>query len=387
MDIFSVIILCYRNFEYLHEAIDSVLSQTYPAVELIVSDDCSPDFPRQELEDYIAAHRKAGLCRFMVRREEQNCGTVKHVNHAIRASSGRYVILMAADDAFYSPRAIEQYAQGFRKAPPDCCLLVAQTAMCDQSLQGFEEYYLNPTVQKILEEQDHAALFDRLSYSACLPTTSTCYARRMFDEYGFFDEDCKLIEDYPMHLKIAREGLPFFYENFIANRHRSGGISHGAQKALSSSKRQYFRDILYCHNMVLKMRKGDSTRFGKLLRDEYRHQKIWLDYQILWRAPGLAGKLRLGLTHPVYSLQTCLKKAGAIPLRSTALLLAACFFAMVGLPFVEQVFEILWDISLQPILSVMRVLLQVAGAALIVLTALSLVGTAIRRIEWQPDLN
>ncbi len=39
----SVVIPCYKQAEYLPEAIDSALAQTYPAVEVIVVNDGSPD--------------------------------------------------------------------------------------------------------------------------------------------------------------------------------------------------------------------------------------------------------------------------------------------------------------------------------------------------------
>lgn len=323
MPLFSVIVLCYRNFEYLQEAIDSVLAQTYPEIELIVSDDCSPGFPQAELESYIAGHGKENIRSFLVRQEATNSGTVKHINHAIQQSKGEYIIIMAADDAFYSDCVLEQYAEGFREEKMDCGLLVAQTVMCDQTLKVFEEYYLDPTVQAILEKKDYAGLYDRLCYSACLPTTSTCYTRSLFARYGLFDERYSLVEDYPMHLRIARERIPIAYRNFIANKHRSGGISHGAQKALSASKRLYYQDILRSHREILSARAQDRSHFRKLLGYEFSHQKIWLDYQLCWRAPGWAGKLKLPFLHPVYSFLTFLEKLTA-PLMRLDLSMAGC---------------------------------------------------------------
>ena len=147
---------------------------------------------------------------------------------------------------------------------------------------------MSRAVQQILEKGEHEALGRRLSYSACLPTTSTCYTRLFFEKYGYFDENYVLIEDYPVHLRIVQEKIPVLYENFVAIHHRSGGISHGATKALSASKRQYFRDIVGCHEQVLQGLKKERTKFSKAVRDEFRHQKIWLDYQIFWRSPSWA---------------------------------------------------------------------------------------------------
>lgn len=43
MKLVSVIVLAYRSAETIIETLDSIKNQTYPNIELIVTDDCSPD--------------------------------------------------------------------------------------------------------------------------------------------------------------------------------------------------------------------------------------------------------------------------------------------------------------------------------------------------------
>ena len=50
-------IVCYRNWEYLTETIDSVLAQDYPAIQLIISDDGSKGFPLEQFRDYIEKNK------------------------------------------------------------------------------------------------------------------------------------------------------------------------------------------------------------------------------------------------------------------------------------------------------------------------------------------
>lgn len=77
---FSVIVLCYRHFEYLFTAIDSVLTQDYPNIELIISDDGSADFPYKEIETYINARKHSNITRTIIRQQKENSGTVRHLN-------------------------------------------------------------------------------------------------------------------------------------------------------------------------------------------------------------------------------------------------------------------------------------------------------------------
>ena len=86
--LFSLIILCYRKFEHLYTAIDSALLQNYPNIELIISDDGSAEFPRSDIETYISKQKSENITNVLVRQEEVNCGTVRHLNQAIAAAQG-----------------------------------------------------------------------------------------------------------------------------------------------------------------------------------------------------------------------------------------------------------------------------------------------------------
>lgn len=51
---FSIIIPCYKVEQYLHQCIESVLSQTYTTWELILVDDGSPDRCGEICDEYSA---------------------------------------------------------------------------------------------------------------------------------------------------------------------------------------------------------------------------------------------------------------------------------------------------------------------------------------------
>ena len=230
--LFSLIILCYRKFEHLYTAIDSALLQNYPNIELIISDDGSAEFPRSDIETYISKQKSENITNVLVRQEEVNCGTVRHLNHAIAAAHGDYLVALAGDDAFYNENVLSAYVEGFSRAPENCYIEMAHTAMYDSTLTKLESYYLKPIVQKAIEktETDSSDLLEALiKYGACMPSTSTCFKRTFFEKFGKFDEKYTLIEDYPMHIRLAEEGWIIHFENFVAIKHRNGGISHGRE--------------------------------------------------------------------------------------------------------------------------------------------------------------
>jgi len=268
----SVIIASYRKFQFIYEAIDSVLCQTYGAIELIISDDGSENFPETELGEYIEANKRDNVRSVLLHHEDENQGTVKHLNHALWLAHGEYIGLMAADDAYFDENALERFVAGFENLDGNepCYLEMAQTAMCGHSLKKIDSYALFQNVREAVEEGGNR-LFELVAYSACLPTTSFFYKKEFFEKFGYFDEDFVLVEDYPMHCRAAREGWKIHYENFAAARHRSGGISHGNVGGLSRSAYLYSLDILKVREKYLEPYYG---MLGKEVLEEVR-DRTW----------------------------------------------------------------------------------------------------------------
>lgn len=247
-EIISAIILCYHKFDFAYDAILSILEQDYESIELIISDDGSPYFPEEDIRKFILKNQKSNVVNVIYNHENENVGTVKHLNHAISLTNGAYIMALAADDLLFDKSVLRNYVMGFRHADKDCYIEMAQTAMCDYDMEKIEGYYLQPQIREILEQTEKGdlsnQLFSLLAYRPYLPSTSTCFKKEFFSKFGKFDERYVLVEDIPMHLRLARESWKIHYENFVAIKHRTGGISHGNTDGLSKSKFLYLKDLL-----------------------------------------------------------------------------------------------------------------------------------------------
>ena len=62
----SIIIVSYNNYKYIYNAIDSVLSQDYPNIELIISNDASPDFDKIAIEKYLKKNSKKNIKNIII---------------------------------------------------------------------------------------------------------------------------------------------------------------------------------------------------------------------------------------------------------------------------------------------------------------------------------
>ena len=312
--LFSAVVLCYRHFEYLYEAIDAVLMQDYPSIELIVSDDGSPSFPKEEIEQYIETHKSENLKRYLVRTNEQNVGTVRHLNLARRCVHGEYVVFLAGDDRIYDKHVLSLYANGFSCAPENCYIEMAQTGMYDEKLEKLQGLYMTEDVRHALEktETDSSELMQLLLIKgACLPSTSTCFKYHFFELFGDFDENYKLVEDYPMHVRLAKEHWIIHCETFIAIKHRHGGISHGQKGALRASQVMYYNDT---RKMVEELQLGNIAELPPALRHKVTAQKkaelLWIDMLLAQSEKGKAGMIKVVLRHPGHFAMLVFDKLG-----------------------------------------------------------------------------
>lgn len=105
----TVAIPNYNYGRYIRRAIDSVLAQDYADIELIVVDDASSDHSVTEAEAALADQDR--LHRGELIRLETNQGKLAALNAAIDAATGRYFIILDADDwlaEHYATRAITE---------------------------------------------------------------------------------------------------------------------------------------------------------------------------------------------------------------------------------------------------------------------------------------
>lgn len=62
----SIIVLTYLQRHILNDCIDSILSQDYPNIELIICDDCSADFDCDEVYQYIEQNKKSNISNIVI---------------------------------------------------------------------------------------------------------------------------------------------------------------------------------------------------------------------------------------------------------------------------------------------------------------------------------
>lgn len=98
----SVIMPVFNEEKYLHEAMDSILHQTFGRFEFIIVDDASTDNSLAIIQSY-ADERIVLICN------EQNIGNYPSRNKGLEIAVGKYICVMDADDVAYPQRLELQY--------------------------------------------------------------------------------------------------------------------------------------------------------------------------------------------------------------------------------------------------------------------------------------
>ena len=101
--IISVIMSVFNADEYVAEAIESILNQTYSHFEFIIIDDGSTDSSLRIIQKYAIEDQ-----RIRVILNEKNIGLAKSLSKGIDVSQGMYIARMDADDISLPDRFYKQ---------------------------------------------------------------------------------------------------------------------------------------------------------------------------------------------------------------------------------------------------------------------------------------
>lgn len=244
LPLYTVAIICYNSKKYIEQALDSVYNQTYSNIELIISDDCSTDNTVEIVQKWLDTYGSRFIaCQLL--QTSQNSGITANCNLAVRHASGEYFKLMAADDMLL-PACIENFA--FCKSPFDIafCKGYYFNNATDTNVVGFEKE-LQPTYLPPNNlNYSGSRLYKKLLICNIFPGAAAAIKRSAIEQTGFFDEQYRMMEDYPFWLKSAGKRLKFVYVHvpgFLYRKHNES-ISKMTRNTMSDVKKEYYKNML-----------------------------------------------------------------------------------------------------------------------------------------------
>ncbi len=196
MRLVSAIITTHNRLDLLKRAIESVLSQTYKEIELIVVDDCSTDGTKEYCE--------AQSFRYIHIPKEESRGGNHARNMGVLAAKGYYVAFLDDDDAWL-PEKIEKQVQLIESM--DCELVHGgrRLELVDGDSVRFVDHLPNPN--------DWGDMSRKILLTICTTTTTNILAKRQaILDVGMFDESLKFWQEYELTIRLAQR-KPFYFVN------------------------------------------------------------------------------------------------------------------------------------------------------------------------------
>ncbi len=190
----SVVVPVFNGEKYVAEAIDSILAQDYPALEIIVIDDGSSDRTLNILSSY------GNRIRVL---QQANKGSAAARNLGVASATGAYIAFLDADDYWFPGKVGQQVA-------------ALQATGCRMAYSNFKFWHavdeVWPQPSKMLAAQDAPAFGSvekRWVYADllldCLVWTSTVMVEKaVLLAVGGFDEQLRKGQDYDLWLRLSR---------------------------------------------------------------------------------------------------------------------------------------------------------------------------------------
>lgn len=236
-EMFSVIVLSYNNSQYLKGCLDSIFKQTYPNIEIIVADDCSNSFDEEEFRNYCAQKKGDNIKRIIFLKNKVNLGTVKNINNAIRESRGSFFKLIGADDELAESGTLENAAECIKNSPYG--IITSDVIKCDAEMKIIGMY--SNRLQKRLNSITAKECFIRLCIHNDIVAGGVFFSKLFIEKNGYFDERYRLLEDWPMWLRITYNGIRFAYYPFNAIKYRSDvGFGTSINQVYMKDKKSVF---------------------------------------------------------------------------------------------------------------------------------------------------
>lgn len=242
----SIIIPVYNGSNYVKEAIDSVLSQTYKNIEVIVVNDGSCD----DGETEKIALSYGDKIRYF---HKENGGVSSALNLGIEKMQGEYFSWLSHDDK-YEPSKIEEQVKLLDGRQNTLVLCGDAKINKNSDLIGIstnDRFIEN----KVINWQESLKnILENGSFNGC----ALLIPKKVFDEVGGFDTSFRYIQDVLMWIKIFLKGYSLVYTSKPLSLMRI----HNAQLTQTGRELFYKESLQMCEQIIEKFDEKSNSKYN-----------------------------------------------------------------------------------------------------------------------------
>jgi glycosyltransferase involved in cell wall biosynthesis len=213
----SCIVPLHNGELYVREALDSILAQTYPYLEVIVADDGSTDGSASIVASYGDQIRHV---------RQPVSGPAAARNLGLGVARGDFVAFLDHDDLWHPEKLARQMSRFQARPSLDLCVTHVQVFWSSEVAEEGERYQGHPRAQPVP------------GY-----TTPTLLARRgLFEIVGRFDTTLRFADAFDWFLRAARHGAVIELLPDVLVYHRMHESNH--TRRFASASREEFLQVV-----------------------------------------------------------------------------------------------------------------------------------------------
>lgn len=272
----SVAVITYNSSKTVVETLDSIYNQTYPNLELIISDDCSPDDTVEICREWIETHKER-FVRTLLLTFEKNTGVSANMNRGADACQGEWVKDIAGDDILL-PDCIDTYVDYVREHPEAVCVFskVELFGGDEKTRNRIEERYSKEEAffkMSIDEQYDYLTLVGNH-----IPAATSFYNRLKVMALGLRnDERIEFIEDRPKWINYLKEGVRFDFVNKVTARYRmsDNSLSRHMPEKHDKSRAKMYIYYLFRNDFNKRSKKQAVMKWFRSQRTIHDNSNMW----------------------------------------------------------------------------------------------------------------
>lgn len=199
----TIVIPVYNGEQYLKNAIDSALDQTYKNIEVLVVNDGSKDKTDEIAKSY------GNKIKYI---NKTNGGVASALNVALKEMSGEYFSWLSHDDV-YLPEKIEKEVNALSTLKNKDTVIVCNVDIVNHSLALIRHNKIPDNARKSM------ACYLAFDQSVGLNGCALLVSKKLFDKHGYFNENLKVTQDYDMWFRFAtHEDFFIIDDNLVLSR-------------------------------------------------------------------------------------------------------------------------------------------------------------------------
>src|SRR6476661_525494 len=236
----SIVALCHNHAPFLRQALDSILAQTYPHLEVWLVDDASTDGSLAILQDYAASLRNWRTL-FL----PENVGNCRAFNAAFRLCRGEFIIDFATDDVLL-PERVSQQVAAFLAADERVGVVYSNCELIGEDGHSLGLHHRSNVTGGLQPAPASGWVFAEVLRRYFISTPTMMMRRTCLAELGGYDEQLTY-EDFDFWVRASRS-WQFEYLNKVTTQKR--------KHPRSMSARAYRRHDPYLDSTIRVCRKA-----------------------------------------------------------------------------------------------------------------------------------